>query len=114
MIKPSPDDKVYPVIKLATVIDALAAEGIPARELGSVAVAFDLHPVGREVKPQTRVIRKVRIAVSMILQFCTERRARTGVRSLRLTGCARHAPVTQSSGPPLTQRAFGRSVSCKR
>jgi hypothetical protein len=31
MIKPSPDDKVYPVIKLATVIDALAAEGIPAQ-----------------------------------------------------------------------------------
>ena len=32
MIKPSPDDKVYPVIKLATVIDALAAEGIPAQD----------------------------------------------------------------------------------
>lgn len=31
MIKPSPDDQVYPVIKLATVIDALAAEGIPAQ-----------------------------------------------------------------------------------
>lgn len=26
MIKPGPDDKVYPVIKLATVIEALAAE----------------------------------------------------------------------------------------
>jgi hypothetical protein len=32
MIKPSPDDKVYPVIKLATVVDALAAEGIPAQD----------------------------------------------------------------------------------
>ena len=32
MIKPSPDDKVYPVIKLATVIDALAAGGIPAQD----------------------------------------------------------------------------------
>src|SRR5258707_6005050 len=32
MIKPSPDDKVYPVIKLATVIHALAAEGIPAQD----------------------------------------------------------------------------------
>src|SRR5258706_10381481 len=32
MIKPSPDDKVYPVIKLAMVIDALAAEGIPAQD----------------------------------------------------------------------------------
>jgi AraC-like DNA-binding protein len=31
MIEPGPDDKVYPVIKLATVIDALAAEGIPAQ-----------------------------------------------------------------------------------
>jgi hypothetical protein len=32
MIKPGPDDKVYPVIKLATVIEALAAEEIPARD----------------------------------------------------------------------------------
>jgi AraC-like DNA-binding protein len=28
MIKPGPDDKIYPVIKLATVIDALTAEGV--------------------------------------------------------------------------------------
>jgi AraC-like DNA-binding protein len=33
MIKPSPDDKVYPVIKLATVVDALAEEGIPAKDV---------------------------------------------------------------------------------
>ena len=32
MIPPGPDDKVYPVIKLAMIIDALAAEGIPARD----------------------------------------------------------------------------------
>ncbi len=32
MIPPSPDDKVYPVIKLAMMIDALAAEGIPAQD----------------------------------------------------------------------------------
>jgi AraC-like DNA-binding protein len=32
MTQPGPDDKVYPVIKLATVIDALAAEGIPAQD----------------------------------------------------------------------------------
>jgi AraC-like DNA-binding protein len=32
MIKPSPDDKVYPVIKLATVVEALAAEGIAAQD----------------------------------------------------------------------------------
>src|ERR1700745_1368331 len=28
MIKPGPDDKVHPTLKLATVIDALTAEGI--------------------------------------------------------------------------------------
>jgi AraC-like DNA-binding protein len=32
MINVSPNDKVYPVIKLATVIDALAGEGIPAQD----------------------------------------------------------------------------------
>jgi AraC-like DNA-binding protein len=32
MIAPSPGDKLYPVIKLATVIDALTTEGIPAHE----------------------------------------------------------------------------------
>jgi AraC-like DNA-binding protein len=32
MTKPSPNDKVYPVIKLATVIEALAAEGILAQD----------------------------------------------------------------------------------
>jgi len=32
MIKPGPDDKVYPVIKLATVIEALAAEKILAQD----------------------------------------------------------------------------------
>ena len=32
MINPGPDDKIYPVIKLAMVIDALAAEGIPAQD----------------------------------------------------------------------------------
>src|SRR5882724_13181134 len=32
MIEPSPDDIVYPVTKLATVVDALAAEGIPAQD----------------------------------------------------------------------------------
>ena len=31
--QPSPGDKIYPVIKLATVIDALAAEGIPAQDV---------------------------------------------------------------------------------
>src|SRR6266436_6441616 len=40
----------------------------------------------------------------MILEFCTKRRAaERGVRSLRFTGRARDVPVTQSSGPPLTQ-----------
>src|SRR5262245_2554543 len=32
MIKPGPDDRVYPVFKLATVIDALAEERIPAQD----------------------------------------------------------------------------------
>jgi AraC-like DNA-binding protein len=32
MIQPSADDKVYPVIKLATMLDALAAEGIAAQD----------------------------------------------------------------------------------
>jgi AraC-like DNA-binding protein len=42
MITPSPGDKVYPVIKLATVIDALAAEGIPAQEaLAGVRLSID-------------------------------------------------------------------------
>jgi hypothetical protein len=40
MINVSPDDKVYPVIKLATVIDALAGEGIPAQDaLAGVGVS---------------------------------------------------------------------------
>jgi hypothetical protein len=30
MIKPGPDDKVHPALKLATVVDALMAEGISA------------------------------------------------------------------------------------
>lgn len=29
MINPSPDDEVYPVIKIATIVEALATEGIP-------------------------------------------------------------------------------------
>jgi AraC-like DNA-binding protein len=42
MIEPGPDDKVYPVIKLATVIEALAAEKIPARDaLGGVRLSKD-------------------------------------------------------------------------
>lgn len=32
MIKPGPDDKIYPVNKVAMVIDALAAEGIPVQD----------------------------------------------------------------------------------
>jgi AraC-like DNA-binding protein len=32
MIKPGPDDKVYPVIKLATVVEALVAGEIPAQD----------------------------------------------------------------------------------
>jgi hypothetical protein len=40
MINMSPDDKVYPVIKLATVIDARAGEGIPAQDaLAGVGVS---------------------------------------------------------------------------
>jgi hypothetical protein len=40
MINVSPDDKVYPVIKLATVIGALAGEGIPAQDaLAGVGVS---------------------------------------------------------------------------
>jgi hypothetical protein len=40
MINVSPDDKVYPVIKLATVIGALAGEGIPEQDaLAGVGVS---------------------------------------------------------------------------
>ena len=51
MIKPSPDDKVYPVIKLATVIDALAAEGIPAQDaLGRASIQIRPRRGFRSIK----------------------------------------------------------------
>jgi AraC-like DNA-binding protein len=31
--KPGPDDKIYPVVKVATVLDALAAEGLPTEDI---------------------------------------------------------------------------------
>jgi hypothetical protein len=48
MIKPSPDDKVYPVIKLATVIDALAAEGISTQD----ALAECAYPGKQCLRPR--------------------------------------------------------------
>ena len=51
MIRPSPDDKVYPVIKLATVIDALAEEGIPAQD----ALAGVRISKGAMSSPATRI-----------------------------------------------------------
>jgi hypothetical protein len=40
MIKPSSDDKIYPVFKLATIVDALGAEGVSAKDaLAGVSVS---------------------------------------------------------------------------
>jgi AraC-like DNA-binding protein len=33
MIKPGPDDKIYPVVKLATILDALTAEGVSEKDV---------------------------------------------------------------------------------
>ncbi|HEY3642032.1 MAG TPA: AraC family transcriptional regulator [Xanthobacteraceae bacterium] len=33
MIKPGPDDKIYPVVKLLTILDALAAEGVAEKDV---------------------------------------------------------------------------------
>jgi len=32
MIKPGPDDKIYPAVEIATIVDSLAAEGVSAKE----------------------------------------------------------------------------------
>jgi AraC-like DNA-binding protein len=51
MIQPGPDEKIYPVVKLATVVDALAAQGIsPADALEGVRLAKDAI-----ASPATRV-----------------------------------------------------------
>ena len=51
MLCPGPDDKIYPVIKLATILDSLAAEGIAAEEaLVGVGMSKDMA-----FSPSTRV-----------------------------------------------------------
>jgi AraC-like DNA-binding protein len=51
MIKPGPDDKIYPVIKLAMIVDALAAEGIPAQD-GLAGVRLSREAIS---SPSTRI-----------------------------------------------------------
>ena len=56
MINMSPDDKVYPVIKLATVIDALAGEGIPAQDaLAGVRLSREAMSLEAMSSPATRI-----------------------------------------------------------
>jgi len=51
MINPGPDEKIYPVFKVATIVDALAAEGIaPADALAGVRLSKDAV-----ASPATRV-----------------------------------------------------------
>jgi len=80
MIKPSPDDKVYPVIKLATVVDALAAEGIPAQDtltgvrlsreaISSPATRISLNQVIECYRNADRLSRDPRFAYHTGLRF---------------------------------------------
>jgi hypothetical protein len=51
MIKAGPDEKIYPVVKLATIVDALAAEGVsPADALNGVHLSKSAMS-----SPETRV-----------------------------------------------------------
>jgi hypothetical protein len=59
---PKPDDAVYPVVKIALVLDALAAEGVPKED----------------------ALRRVRLSEASIFFACDARLAQSGHRLLFL------------------------------
>jgi hypothetical protein len=66
MIKPGPDEKIYPVVKIAMVIDSLKAEGVSPKEaLTGIEISeTQLGSPATRVSPN-QIIRSYRNAMSI-------------------------------------------------
>ena len=73
MLKAGPDERIYPVVKLATIVEALSAEGVPpvdvlnvvhlsASELSSPATWVSLNQIIECCRNASRLARDPRFA----------------------------------------------------
>src|SRR5258708_6431693 len=126
MINPSPDDKVYPVIKLATVIDALAAEGISTQDalagvrlskeaMSSPATRISLNQVIECYRNAAKLSRDPRFAYHTGLRFHLSAYGMYGfaiLSSMNYRQTMQFAETYHQLATPLTEFRFKESSGC--